>query len=560
MGLAIASLSLGILAVGMSFLLVGILLGLIGVGLGVIHLSRKRGPPGMAKWGIVLSIIGIAAGIGFAVLYVSFFQRMRTAMGSAGMSQGTDYARWQGVTAPDFSVTTLDGRTMRLSDLKGKRVVVDLWATWCGPCVGEMPHFVQLYNQTSRDKVVILGISDEDPGVLREFIKKKSIPYPIASATNLPPPFANPAAIPTTFFIDSHGVIQSVEVGARDYSALQTSALAADFVGTPKSAPTLPILLTNSTTLLRDIPLWTNAISGAEAICAGAWDDQGTARILVAAGTTLHVLDAGGAEKSSIPVPDRFDNIECGWRNGKGALLLGRGRLGQKMMVIDKMGKKLWEYGAMFGIDGAHWGDLHGDGTDQVIAGMNGFGGLIALSSEGKELWSVALGNVWNQAVVPATKDRPALVFATEAGGAVRVFDATGKQLRSLKPDGGYYAQMTARAVDNNSVQILAINGSSTVAFDDMGNVAWTTSATPNAGGWVSGCFAAGDLKGDGGIEWVFVDGSGALVIATPSGQKLAALTTPTPVEAFTVARRSGQSGLLVTLDHGLIQGYEFRP
>ena len=155
-----------------------------------------------------------------------------------------------------------------------------------------------------------------------------------------------------------------------------------------------------------------------------------------------------------------------------------------------------------------------------MIVGMNGGGGLQAWSADGNKLWSANLGNVWNQAILSATRHQPARVFATEAGGSVRVFDAQGKPQATLRPNGGYYAQMAACRTTDKTIQIAAINGDKTVVFDETGKIAWTTSAIGNHGGWRTSSFAVGDIKGDGVMEWAFIDGSGNLVIATPNGQK----------------------------------------
>lgn len=209
------------------------------------------------------------------------------------------------------------------------------------------------------------------------------------------------------------------------------------------------------------------------------------------------------------------------------------------------------------GIDGAHWGDLDGDGTDEMILGMNGFGGLHALSAEGKRLWRVrGIANVWNQAVIPAGK-QPAMVFATEAGGTIRVFDGEGKRVRTLHPLGDYYAGMTAAVMDaGHSVQLLAIGNGRVVVFDPTGTVAWHTPTNAN---WVNQFCASGDLDGDGTAEWVFFDDADNLVIASIEGVRKATIENQSGVESFAIAQNSEGKGILVTLQSGTLTAYGFK-
>lgn len=234
LGLAIASLVLGILACVLSLVLVGALLGVIGIVLGLLHVLQKRGPNTMAWWGVGLCFLSLLASVGLGGVYYLYFQQVQQQSTS---SAGGDVARWEGVLAPDITVTSLDGKTTKLSELKGKRVVFDFWATWCGPCAREIPNFVKLYNETSRNDLEIIGISNEDEATIRAFVAQKGMNYPVASAKNLPSPYQDVRYIPTTFFVDRKGVIRSVVIGYHDFSRLKELALANDFAGPPKQAP-----------------------------------------------------------------------------------------------------------------------------------------------------------------------------------------------------------------------------------------------------------------------------------------------------------------------------------
>ena len=192
------------------------------------------------------------------------------------------------------------------------------------------------------------------------------------------------------------------------------------------------------------------------------------------------------------------------------------------------------------GIDGAHWGDLTGDGNDGMIMGMNGLRGLEALSCDGKELWSDSMANVWSQAIVPAASNHPALVLATDVGGSVNVFDAAGKRLNSLRPDGGFYIHMTAGLAESNEAQIIAFSGNAVEAFDQNGKTAWIATALPPMGKQFP-CAVMGDLKGDGTRQWAFLDGAGDLVMATTQGLKVSSIPNQRRIQGLAIAARPGK-------------------
>lgn len=83
-----------------------------------------------------------------------------------------------GSAFPDFAETDLDGKPMSVGNFKGKIVLVDFWATWCGPCVGELPNVLKAYEKFHGKGFEIVGISlDSDKGKLTSFIKEKNMPW-----------------------------------------------------------------------------------------------------------------------------------------------------------------------------------------------------------------------------------------------------------------------------------------------------------------------------------------------------------------------------------------------
>ena len=144
---------------------------------------------------------------------------------------------WEGIQAPDFSMTNVDGQAIRLADLKGKRVIFNFWATWCVPCLVEIPNFIKLRAETSPTNVVILGLSTDNAATQKTFSQRNGINYPLAILQYVPSPYQDVAKIPVTMVIDRNGVIQHVVFSAQDLKTLEKFAVEADFSGQVK--PTL---------------------------------------------------------------------------------------------------------------------------------------------------------------------------------------------------------------------------------------------------------------------------------------------------------------------------------
>jgi cytochrome c biogenesis protein CcmG/thiol:disulfide interchange protein DsbE len=116
----------------------------------------------------------------------------------------------QGAQAPDFELVSLDGRKVKLSDFRGKAVVLNFWATWCAPCKIEMPWFVDLQKQYGSDGLTILGVAmdDTDPQKIAQFTSEMGVNYPVLLGTNnVSEEYGDVEYLPTTFYIDRQGKI-----------------------------------------------------------------------------------------------------------------------------------------------------------------------------------------------------------------------------------------------------------------------------------------------------------------------------------------------------------------
>jgi peroxiredoxin len=124
------------------------------------------------------------------------------------------YQAWYGKPAPDFALTDLAGKEHKLSDYKGKNVLIIFWATWCGPCRVEIPHLIELRKTISEDDLAMLAISNESPALVKSFVAKAKMNYTILmDQGSLPGPYNTISAIPSGFFIDRQGKIKLATTG-----------------------------------------------------------------------------------------------------------------------------------------------------------------------------------------------------------------------------------------------------------------------------------------------------------------------------------------------------------
>ena len=163
------------------------------------------------------------------MLYFAYHQARRTA--------GSSHRITQSMVAPDFSLESLDGPTMHLSDFRGKAVLLNFWATWCGPCKIEMPWFVDLQKQYGPQGLQIVGVAMDDSSKqdIAKFAKDMGVNYPILIGKEaVGDAYGGVAGLPESFFIGRDGKIVDKIIGLEGKAEIESAIKKA--INTPPAA------------------------------------------------------------------------------------------------------------------------------------------------------------------------------------------------------------------------------------------------------------------------------------------------------------------------------------
>ena len=133
-----------------------------------------------------------------------------------GCTAGSEPIATVGKAAPNFELQNLDGQLISLSSLKGKPVLGNFWATWCGPCGSEMPYLQEIHEDWSDSGLMVLAINTGDSASEAEqFLQDHNLSLPVLLDTkNVVAPKYGIRYIPTTFFIDKDGIVRNKVIGA----------------------------------------------------------------------------------------------------------------------------------------------------------------------------------------------------------------------------------------------------------------------------------------------------------------------------------------------------------
>jgi peroxiredoxin len=153
----------------------------------------------------------IAAGIA-AVLFLAGCNSSKAVNAASAMMKADKDRK----SAPEFELKDADGKTVRLSDYKGKVVLLDFWATWCGPCKVEIPWFIDFERRYKDKGFAVIGVSMDEEGwtAIKPFVSELAINYRILQGNDATAQlYGGVDALPTTFLIDRDGKIAETHAG-----------------------------------------------------------------------------------------------------------------------------------------------------------------------------------------------------------------------------------------------------------------------------------------------------------------------------------------------------------
>ena len=169
---------------------------------------------------IVIVVVGL-------IVAVMLLAGIHVARRKAGLPEESAVAA-KGKVAPDFTLVTLDGKTIKLSDYRGKAVLLNFWATWCEPCKIEMPWFVELQKQYASQGLQVVGVAmdDADAKDIAKFAQDMQVDYPIlvgkdAERENIANAYGGVQFLPETLYLDRNGKIVNKMFGLVSRSEIE---------------------------------------------------------------------------------------------------------------------------------------------------------------------------------------------------------------------------------------------------------------------------------------------------------------------------------------------------
>tara|TARA_R110000868_G_scaffold306734_4_gene568176 strand:- start:47691 stop:48290 length:600 start_codon:yes stop_codon:yes gene_type:complete len=171
------------------------------------------------EWGVILGVFGILYFTGLHTEVIGGLQRVLLSTGILRPNTEIDASNFKKANY-NMPIISLDGERTSLEDFEGKTIFLNFWATWCPPCIAEMPNIQALYEDISNEEsVVFVMLSlDEDPEVARAFLERKEFTLPVYFLAGRQPGVYNSTVVPTTYVISPEGNIVLEKRGMAKYN------------------------------------------------------------------------------------------------------------------------------------------------------------------------------------------------------------------------------------------------------------------------------------------------------------------------------------------------------
>ncbi|MEQ8524271.1 TlpA disulfide reductase family protein [Gracilimonas sp.] len=182
----------------------------------------------LLQWGVIFLVGAILYGTGY---HTEVIGKLQSVVLYTGLFQPDVEESVMPGNNADFNMRliSLDGTPTSFSDFKGKTIFLNFWATWCPPCIAEMPNIQRLYDDIQDDDIVFVMASlDQNPQTAKDFIKRKEFTFPVYSAISKPRVY-DTSMVPTTYVISPDGTIVMKHAGMATYNTAEFKAFLRSF-------------------------------------------------------------------------------------------------------------------------------------------------------------------------------------------------------------------------------------------------------------------------------------------------------------------------------------------
>jgi thiol-disulfide isomerase/thioredoxin len=167
----------------------------------------------LIEWGVLLTVVGVLLVTGWYKEVAGFLQRglLETGLLKPDISETHRTADY------NFLLINQDGETINFSEFENEVVFINVWATWCPPCIAEMPDIHDLFQKVGQDVKFVMISLDEEPSTALNFVERKEFSFPIYFPRNGLPSGFQSSSIPSTYVLSPEGNIVVEEYGLRKY-------------------------------------------------------------------------------------------------------------------------------------------------------------------------------------------------------------------------------------------------------------------------------------------------------------------------------------------------------